>query len=197
GLVEVAVTMLKWAAALLAAGGPVAQDRSPEPDATVQKEKVKVVRDLFKDEYAKKSPADQSALAKQLISRGIETASDSGAQYVMLREARDLAAAAGDVETAMRATDQLAKLFAISPVAFKLAALAKVPPKDPDAARAAARAYLGLVSDAIRADDYDSAVAAAGKGEALEKAVQDPVLPPKFQELQKELAGLKSDYQKV
>ena len=112
------MTIVKWAAALLLALGPVAQDRSPEPDANTQKEKLKVVKDLFKDDYAKKSPADQSALAKQLVSRGVETASDPGAQYVMLREARDLAAAVGDVETAMRAVDELAKVFAISLAAF-------------------------------------------------------------------------------
>jgi hypothetical protein len=188
---------MKWAAAWILALGAHSQDRAPEPDANTQKEKLKIVKDLFKDEYAKKSPADQSALAKQLISRGVETASDPGAQYVMLREARDVAASAGDVETAMRATDELAKIFAISAVAFKLAALAKIGPKDPEAARSAARAYLGLVSEAIRTDDYDSAVAAAGKGEALAKASQDPLLPARFQELQKELAGFKSEYQKV
>jgi len=187
----------KWAAAVLLTLAPVVQDRAPEPDAAVQKEKLKVVKDLFKDEYAKKSPADQSALAKQLVSRGIETASDPAAQYVMLREARDIAAAAGDVETAMRASDELAKGFAVSAVASKLAALSKIGPKEPEAARAASRAYLVLVSDAIRADDYDSAVAAAGKGDALAKAAQDPLLPPRFQELQKEIAGLKSEYQKV
>lgn len=187
---------MRGVAAFLLALGSL-QDRAPEPDAAVQKEKLKVVKDLFKDEYARKSPADQSSLAKQLVSRGIETASDPGAQYVMLREARDVAAAAGDVETAMRASDELAKVFAVSAIAFKLAALGKIGPKEPEAARAASRAYLGLVSEAIRADDYDSAVAAAGKGDALAKAAQDPLLPPKFQELQKEIAGLKSEYQKV
>lgn len=188
---------MKWAATLLLAVGSVLQDRAPEPDAAVQKEKLKVVKDLFKDEYAKKSTVDQAALAKQLVSRGIETASDPGAQYVMLREARDIAAAAGDVETSMRACDELAKVFAVSAVAVKLAALSKVNAKDQEAGRAASRAYLALVSDAIRADDYDSAAAAAGKGDALAKSAQDPLLPPKFQELQKELAGLKSEYQKV
>jgi hypothetical protein len=191
------MTTMKWAAALFLALGPVAQDRSPEPDVNAQKEKLKVVRDLFKDDYAKKSPADQTALAKQLISRGLETANDPGAQYVMLREARDIAAAAGDIETSMRAVDELAKIFAVSPVAFKMAALAKIPSRDPEAARSAARAYLGLVSDAIRTDDYDAAVAAAAKGDALAKAAQDPLLPQKFAELQKELAGLKSEYQRV
>ncbi|MBI3854738.1 MAG: hypothetical protein HY293_03505 [Planctomycetes bacterium] len=193
------MTTLKWAAALLLALGPVAQDKAPEPDAAVQKEKLKVIKDLFKDDYAKKAPQDQIALAKQLINRGRETASDPAGQYVMLREARDLAAGAGDVDTALKAVDEIGKVFAIPSAAFKLAALAKATTvsKDPETGRAAARAYLALISEAIRGDDFDTAVAAAGKGELAAKAAQDPVLPGKIQELQKELPGLKSEYQKV
>jgi hypothetical protein len=44
------------------------------PDAAVQK-KVKVVKDLFKDEFAKKRRRT-SRHSPQLINRGVETASD-------------------------------------------------------------------------------------------------------------------------
>jgi hypothetical protein len=191
--------MLRWIAALGLALGAIPQDKAPEPDAALQKEKLKVLKDLFKDDYSKKSAADQTALGKQLLNRGIETRDDLGAQFVMLREARDIAAGAGDIDTSLRAVDEMAKVFAIPPLAFKLAALAKstAGAKDPEIARTAARAYLALVSEAIRADDFESAATAAGKGELAAKAAQDPVLPGRIQELQKEIPGLKAEYQKV
>jgi hypothetical protein len=189
----------KWIALLALAAGGFPQDRAPEPDANVQKEKLKVIKDLFKDDYAKKSPQDQIALGRQFLIRGMETKDDAGAQYVMLREARDIAAAAGDVDTSLRAVDEMSKVFAIPSMAFKLAALAKAAAgaKDPEVSRSAARAYLGLISEAIRADDYESAVTAAGKGELAAKAAQDPILPGKIQDLQKEMSGLKAEYLKV
>jgi hypothetical protein len=191
--------LLRWILALTLLSGVAVQDRIPEPDAAAQKEKLKLVKDLFKDEYAKKSPADQVALAKQLLNRGSEMKEDTAALYIMLREARDLAAGAGDLETSLRAVDEMAKVFAVQTAPLKLAALAKATAasKDPEVLRSAARAYLALVAEAVRADDYDSAVAAVGKAELAAKGAQDPVLPGKAQEFQKDLPGLKSEYQKV
>lgn len=191
--------MLRWIAILALLLGTLPQDKAPEPDANAQKEKLKTVKDLFKDEYAKKTPADQAALAKTLLNRGGEMKDDPVAYYVMLREARDLAAGSGDIETALHAVDEIAKAFTVQPAALKLAALAKASAasKDAEVHRAIARAYLALVAEAVRSDDYDSAVAAVGKAEASAKAAQDPVLPGKALELQKDLPGLKSEFQKV
>jgi hypothetical protein len=175
------------------------QDRPAEPDPAAQKEKLKAVKDLFKAEYARKSPADQLALAKQLILRGLESKDDPVAQCVMLKEARDLAAAAGDIETALKAVDELARRFTVQAIPQKLSALAKAAAsgRDPELTRSAARAYLALVSEAVRADDYESATAAAGKAEALGRSVQDPVIPGKAQEFLRDLSALKAEYQRV
>ena len=48
----------------------------PEPDAAAQKDVLRKIKDLFKDEYAKKLPADQQALARKLLQSGMETADD-------------------------------------------------------------------------------------------------------------------------
>jgi len=52
------------------------QDRpplAPEPDAAAQKDALKKIRDLFKDDFAKKAPADQQALARRLLQNGLES----------------------------------------------------------------------------------------------------------------------------
>lgn len=171
----------------------------PEPDANVQKDTLKLVRDLFKDEYARKSPADQQGLARKLLAKGSEAKDDANARYVLLREARDIAAGAGDVETSLKAVDELSRAFAVDGVALKLAALAKAAAlaKDADSARSAARGYLSVLPDAVGRDNFEAASTAAAKAEPLAKAAQDVALSTRAQESRKEVSALKEEYQKV
>lgn len=172
---------------------------SPEPAKDLQAERLKVIKDLFKDDYARRAPADQQALAQKLFQQGVQTADDPASRFVLLREARDIAAAAGDLDTSLRAVDEIAKTFAVDAVAMKTTILAKASSsaKDPETARGIARAYLTLVQQAIRADDFDGAAAAAGKAETAAKAGQDIPLLLRTQEAKKEASSLKEEYQKV
>ena len=43
--------------------------QAPVPDAEPQKEAEAVIRDVFKAEYAKKTPADRTALARKLLAQ--------------------------------------------------------------------------------------------------------------------------------
>jgi hypothetical protein len=170
---------------------------APEPDANAQKETLKKVRDLFKDEYAKKLPADQLTLARKLLQNGVETTDDPVTKYVLLKEAREIAIAAGDPETALRAADETAKVFAVDGSALKLAVLGKIPVKEPDAARAAAKGYLALVGDAIKAENFEAAGTAAQRAEALAKAAQDAALVARAVELKNEAVSLKTEAARV
>src|SRR5262245_17167724 len=172
------------------------QDKAPEPTKEVQAEKLKLIKDVFKDEYVKK---DHQALASKLLQQGLQTADDLPARYVLLREARDSAQAAGDVDTAFRAVDELAKTFAVDATAMRMAILSKsaASAKDPESLRQVARAYLTIVQASIRADDFDGAVAAAAKAETAAKAAQDMPLLLESQETRREAASIKEDYQKI
>src|SRR5207237_680761 len=61
--------------------------RAAVPDAGKQKEAEKIIKDLFKDQYAKKAAADRKALARQLLDQAAQSASDPAAAWVMFREA--------------------------------------------------------------------------------------------------------------
>jgi hypothetical protein len=87
--------------------------RAAEPDAALQREALRKIKDLFKAEYAKKHPAEQLDLARKLLQSGIETTDDSTVKWVLLREARDLAVAAGDPEIAVKSADETGKAFAV------------------------------------------------------------------------------------
>jgi hypothetical protein len=187
-----------WIALVLASAA--LQDKPalpPEPDANAQKETLKKVRDLFKDEYAKKLPADQLALARKLLHSGIETADDLVTKFVLLKESREIAVAAGDVETAFRAVDETSRAFAVDGFSLKLAVLGKIPVKEPDAARAVAKGYLAVVGDAIKAENFEAAGSAAQRAETMAKAAQDAPLAARAAELRNEAVSLKTEAARV
>src|SRR5688572_31975261 len=93
--------------------------QSPVPDAEKQLESEKLVREVFKAEYAKKTAADRSALARKLLEQAQDSAGDPVSRYVLLREASDLAAQAGDVATSLKAIDLLGAAYAVDTLALK------------------------------------------------------------------------------
>src|SRR5215467_8260231 len=109
-----------FAIALVAAVGlarpaAVADDRIPVPSqADIQKVEA-LVKDLFKSDFAKTKSADRLALANKLFKEATDTKGDPAAQYVLLRESRDLAAKAGAGRVAMRAADEMTTIFALRP----------------------------------------------------------------------------------
>ena len=178
----------------------VAQDqRQPVPESAAQKETEKLIKDIFKAEYSKKSPADRIALAKKLLGQGLETKDDLTSRYVVLREARDLAAEAGALDVAFQAIEEMAKSHAIDSAAAKesvLSAASKVL-KSPEELRTVARTYLDVAGSWIEADEYDKADKAVSQAQAAAKRAQDLNLVTACTVRAKETKELKEKYDKV
>jgi len=174
-------------------------DLPPEPDAVAQKDVFRKIKDLFKDEYAKKSPADRAALAQKLLQKGIETNDDPASKFVFLKEARDVAMAAGDAETALRAAGEMAKAFAVDGPALKLAVVTKLAPtvRDPEAARSLAKSCIAMVAEAVRADGYEAAASLVAKAEGLARVAQDASVATRLADLKREVGSLKDEYARV
>src|SRR5581483_4300245 len=96
------------------------------PDEAALKEAEKTVKSLFKDDYAKRAPADRIALAKNLLKQGMDTKDDNAARYILFRESQDLAARNGDIETAYKAIDEMTRIYATNSLSLRSAALALV-----------------------------------------------------------------------
>src|ERR1700687_1091611 len=94
----------------LAAALPVVgQDKkSLVPDGSSQKDAERLIREIFKDDYAKRSQPDRVALARKLLEQASQTNDSPASHYVLLREARDLASQGGDLDSALKAIDQIA-----------------------------------------------------------------------------------------
>lgn len=85
------------------ANAPPPTERLPVPPSTDQQTSMELLKDVFKDDYAKlKQPDDKSALAGKLIQQAVKSLDDPTGRYIMLREAQRLAIDAGDT----RALDQ-------------------------------------------------------------------------------------------
>ena len=88
-----------------------AQDpaRLPVPDAAARKTKEAKVRELFRDGYAAKDAPSRRGSAKKLLKSAERETSDKVLLYVLLQEAGDMAAKAGDPEIALEAAGRLGR----------------------------------------------------------------------------------------
>lgn len=87
--------------------------RLEAPSPAEQAAVLKVIHELFKSEYARRTPADRAALAAKLMEAAADNSKDSASQYVLLREARDNAVAAGDPDLALAAVTALTSRFQV------------------------------------------------------------------------------------
>jgi serine/threonine protein kinase len=142
------------------------------PEPAKQAEAEKLIKENFKAEYAKKKPAELAEFAVKLLQEGIDTKDNPAARYVLFREARDVAVQGSDLETALRAIDEMDKAYAISATTMKIDALDKagrVPGISAPVIRGILENALGLADELIEADEYDAALNAlsVARGAAL------------------------------
>jgi formylglycine-generating enzyme required for sulfatase activity len=119
-------------------GAAVGEEKAPVPDATRLKEAEKLIKDVFKADFAKAKAEDKAALARKLSQLADESQSDPAARYAAWDEAGVLAAQGGDMETALAALDRMAASFAVDIVPLKKAAFTTLAAgtKDPERSRA-------------------------------------------------------------
>jgi len=179
---------------------PLALDvskRSPIPDASKQKDAEKQIRDLYKEQYAKKAPADRKTLARTLLDEAAKSGKDPVAYWVFCREAQDAAVQACDPATAMEAIDAAAILIDVDPLALKGAALTaaiKVA-RTPEDLVALVESMLKVVDDLVRVDQYVEADKMATSAIALAKKAGDAPLVIKTTTRSKEVTDAKTMFQ--
>src|SRR5688572_14273309 len=167
---------------------PAAPTRAPVPAQAAQDKALKLVKDVFADDYRKKTPADRVALAERLIEQAGDAGNDATTKYVMLREARDLAVGAGDVATAMSAVDAMSEAFVVNPVDLKTELLTAAAKKPADAAAAAAVAdgFAELADQALADADVDRANKMIAQAETVAKKAKDSDLSANMSRRKKE-----------
>src|SRR5688572_15538908 len=188
------IWVARWLIFALLAGACQEDPRKPVPDAAAQKESEKLIRDLFKEEFAKRSAADRQALSRKLFQQAAESKDTPGAHYVLLRESADLAAEAQDVAGIFRSLEELAKHFQVDLPKLKLGALAGLvkSAKTPEENVALCGHHLRLADEAASAEDFDTARKALDAATPLARKGKDVALLSRVQAKDKDLAALKA-----
>lgn len=133
--------------------------RAPVPEPARQKEAEKLLRELYKDQYARKAPADRQALARALLEQARKSTEDPAALWVVYREAQDVAAGVCDVRTAVTAIDETAKYFDVDVLPMKSGALAAAAKsaKSPEDFTSLVEALDHLIDEFLAVDQYEAA----------------------------------------
>ncbi|MBC7853553.1 MAG: hypothetical protein IAF94_08965 [Pirellulaceae bacterium] len=93
------------------------------PEAEELKKATALVSDVFKSDLERaKTPVQKQLVAKKLIQSALDTKDDPLGRFALLRMSMDLAAAGGDLSTATKAIDELARTHVIDTLEMKLEA---------------------------------------------------------------------------
>jgi len=129
-------------APILLPADPAPAARRPAPGGAELKQAEDLVKDLFKEQYARKTPAAKVELARKMIDLARQTRDDPAGRFVLYREARDLAASGGDADLANRAIDDMAREYEVHASSMKGVVLAELTlnARTPEELKAAANA---------------------------------------------------------
>jgi len=114
---------------VLASASSLAQNaakKTPVPADAAQAEAMKLVKEVYGDEYPKaETSREKQDLAKKLLGKARETADDPTGKFVLLKLARDIASQANDAQTAFQAIDEMADNFQVDVLETKSIVLTK------------------------------------------------------------------------
>ena len=174
--------------ALLQAGGA---GKTPVPAQAAQDKARKLVLEVFADDLkSAQEPAARVKLAAELLQQGRDTKEDQALRFVLLQEARDLAARGGDAGLAFTAIDEIGRTFAVEALASKAAVL-KLTVDSADtkeAGKAVLDLTLPLIAEALHTDSYDAARVLGQVAEAAARKAKSPSLVLDAQKRREEIS---------
>jgi hypothetical protein len=150
----------------------------PIPDPAAQEKVLAAIQDTYKEDYDK----DKAVLAGKLIQKAKET-QDATERFVLLREAKNLAAETCQSDVAFEAIDELASKYDISTATTKAEVVeqaAKIV-RTIQQKRTTAKAALQVVDEAIAEENFDLGKQMVQQAEGLARLKE---LPAKKKELE-------------
>ena len=183
-------------------GSELAQADSSRPAVPSKAELAeadKLVKTLYKAEYAKTKAADRAAFAATLLGQAADSKDDLKAKYVLLHEARDMAARGGDHEDYLKAADEIAATFKVSPAEARAASVDLLAGNvsGADNVRDAGQALLDSVDAALGTGEFDAAAKLLRGSDVLARKSGVAQLTTAIGLRSKSLPALKRAYDKI
>jgi WD40 repeat protein len=175
--------------------------RKAVPDEKAQARIESLLQELFKDDFARaaKDATARARLASTFLSEGRDTDDDVAGRYVLFRQARDLAAKAGDALIAFQAIEDLAKDFKVAADdAFKMKidalTTASQAVASPESYQTVVDSALLLMEEAIGADDYKAATKLVATAENAAKKLKSVALVSAVRKRQEDITAAEKVY---
>ncbi len=180
-------------------GARQAAEPAPVPPAEEQEQTRKLLRDLFRTDYANRTARGMNALAVKLLQFSKEEGKGSAMRFVLLDEARDLAARAGEPALALEAVAALTRHYRVDALKMRQETVetAGRSASSPATSRELAEAYLALMEDLAKAEEYDAAKGLASRAQSAARKARDQGLYERLQALDKEIGALRAEYGRV
>ncbi|MDB5333404.1 MAG: hypothetical protein JWP03_4555 [Phycisphaerales bacterium] len=149
--------------------------REAPPADSAQAGPTKLVRELFKSEYASRDPVVRRGLARKLFDEAAKSTGDPAGRYVLLRESRDVAAAAGDLGDALNAADEIAASYDVKSLDQRLIVLGSIgnAAQSPASTGELAEAYTQTSENALSSNDVVAAAKCAASATSLARRSGD------------------------
>lgn len=178
---------------------PVKKVLLPIPADAAQTAALEALRETYKDEYAKRKPADRAALGQTLLNEGKLPRQEAAHRWACLHEAIELASRVGDVDTALAAVEAIEKWFAVPPREESAHALSALTPNlsEPADAQTAVFALLSLIDSCIAADDYALALRLSKDCETIARKLRDQSITTRAKALSERTKELHEEYTKL
>lgn len=201
----ICIIVVAGTAALARAQSAESGSRRPVPAAPVRERIEKQLRGLFKDDYARRDRIGRRELAAKLIGLAGEARSEPDERYVLLCEARDSAARAGDVRTLLQAVERLEEAYDLKTGLKVSSSRMKLESLDDCKRAVAARtdlpllasAYLETAEGAVKSGDHAAALAAAREAKRMAGVLRDRVIGAQAAVLVREIPELRREAAQV
>ncbi|MGL4420052.1 MAG: hypothetical protein ACRCZF_05255, partial [Gemmataceae bacterium] len=133
--------------------------RRPVPDEPTTLKADAEVRATYKDEFAKKLPADKRRLAEKLLTESAQTADPAG-KFAMLNAAISLAADAGDINQISRVAEQMQTEFEMDVAMKKVIAVETLARANANiiTPKALAEGAVEMAEEMLAHDEYEAAL---------------------------------------
>jgi hypothetical protein len=186
-------------AVVVGSGLAQADSRPAVPNKAELAEAEKLVKGLFKADFAKTKAADRAAFAAKLLEQAVDSKDDLKAKYVLLHEARDQAAKGGDHDIYLKAADEIAATYKISSPEARAAGvdILVAAVSGGDNYRDAGQALLDSVDTALGVGEFDAAQKLLRGAEFLGRKAGVAPLTTAIGLRAKSLSALRKDYEKL
>lgn len=197
GLVAV-VILYSIAAADPKGDSPGKSSRTPVPSKPDQEKARKLVRDLFKNDYAKKTPAEMKALSAKLWAQAHETKDDATSRFILFQEARDLAVRGNDLPAALKVVEDMTALFDLDESSEKIAVLDLAAGLSTSAnGKVVAEAAQAVYEESLAQEDFVNAGKALKAAQVAADKLTFPTLARTIAEQEKELAAVRAEAERA